>query len=131
MQTIFKHSIDESKNHNMLSSPTGITIDASESSAISADINKSAFMEIQQPYATSAAMRGSYGQHVQNQVADFYGQSRGLSYPFPSQYSNATNPFSQSFTSMSGIGNYHTPTSTGREGKRILLILIRPLPPKP
>lgn len=103
----------------MLTSPSGIHIDTSEASAINpTDINKSAFMEIQQPYAASAAaMRGTYGQHVQNQVADFYGQSRGLSYPFPSQYSNATNPFSQSFTSMGGLGNYHTPVPTSRDGK--------------
>jgi len=101
----------------MLTNPSGL--DTSDTSAIGSDAAKSAFMEVQPPYATSTSMRGSYGHPIQQSVPDFYGQHAAsrLSYPFPSQYSSPTNPFTQSFAGMTGMGGYHTPTSTGREGK--------------
>lgn len=111
----------------MLTSPTG-GIDTSDTSgAIShiTDPTKSAFMEIQQPYANAtaaAAVRGAYSPYMQypTSVTDFYGQHTAaaasrLGYPLPTQYSSTTSPFTQSFTNVGAMGNYHSNTNGTRE----------------
>lgn len=125
----------------MLTDPNGLG-DGSENSEENGspdDQQKSAFMEIQQPYsmpAAAAAMRGTYNQYMQNQFADIYSQhatnahttNNGTNnllnnyYPFSGQYGgNHANPFPTSFTStgMTNMGTYHQSTAppVAREGE--------------